>query len=186
MLHLKSSNLVLIPNYFKLFYFKNNNLLVIKLESKKEVRCFKLPLSYSIIIFKNKIFFLTNYNLNNTIVNFKNVFIYINKYIFKTLMNTYGKLKIIGTGFKVFKLVYFLTEILVFKLGFSHLIYLQIQKNIKVFSIQYSELIISTNFTNDVISLINIIKNFKPINFYTGKGIFSYNQIICLRKKKSV
>lgn len=175
-----------IPNYIKLVFCQNQNLFILKLG--KRLNYFKFPVNYLLLTLKNKIYIIikvSQIQSKKTVIICKSLMVFIKKCIYENLNKIYKKLNIVGIGFKVFKVIYFLTEILVFKLGFSHSIYLKIPTNIILYCIQFLKLFLISNFLYNIISLVFCIKSFKFTDLYVGKGIFFYNEKIRLKKNKT-
>jgi ribosomal protein L6P/L9E len=111
--------------------------------------------------------------------------ILIKKFLLELLIKTYKQIKLVGTGFKVNTINNFLINVLVFKLGFSHFIYLKTSCNITHFShLSLKVFLISDSITN-LINLSFLIKSLKLTDVYNGKGIFYYNEQFKLKPLKS-
>lgn len=193
MVFFSTSYLLLVSNFISLFFFKNKNLFIIKFKKKLSYLSFLNDLLI-IVLFKNKIFIIKNHSVNfylkNNILNAingkKKLYDFISKFVYEILVKIYKKLNIIGIGFKIFKLVYFSTQILVFKLGFSHSIYLKMQNKMFIVCLKLCKLFLFGNLINDILILAFLIKSFKLIDIYNGKGVFFYNQKVVLKKKRVV
>lgn len=166
--------LLLIPDYINVLYYKTIKLLIFKYKFK--LIYIKLNISYYFTIIYKKLFF----KINNNKIKFLN---YIKTLLFEISVEIYEKLNLIGIGFKVNLLNNFLTQILMFKLEFSHFIYLKVKSNIKCLCFQYNKIFLINNIQNNIINLICDIRSFKIINKYIGKGIFYYNEILKLKKE---
>lgn len=187
-MHFLSKNcFIAIPNYIKVIFCENQNLFILILG--KRLNYFKFPANYLLLILKHKIYIIIKVlqiqSKKITII-CKNLMVFLKKCIYENLNKIYKKLNIVGIGFKVFKVICFLTEILVFKLGFSHSIYLKIPINIISYCIQSSKLFLISNFLYNIISLVFCIKSLKFTDLYVGKGIFFYNEKIQLKKNKTL
>lgn len=161
-----------IPRNFILLYYKNENLLIMKSNAKYLYT--QLPLKCRLLIFKSKVFL--KFDVNCNIRQITNSIILVKRAVYAILVTTYKKLNIVGVGFKVVKLTKFLAQVLVFKLGFSHSIYIQIKNDISIFCVELSKLFIVSNFIDNVLNIIFLIKYLKSINVYNGKGILFYNE----------
>lgn len=171
------NNLLIIPNYINIVYYKNKYLIILK--HKLKLNSIKLPINYYLIIIKNKIFIIIH-KVNN------NLPLLIQKSVFELITKEYKKLNLIGTGYKISILNNFGIQILVFKLGFSHFVYLCISNNINFLPYQYTNFFIISNIPNIIGNLILLIKSFKNNNIYSGKGIFYYNKTIKLKRPKII
>lgn len=173
---LKSYTL-LIPNYIRIFHFYHNRLLILK--HKLKLHYLKLKLRWYVDFVKNTLV-LTIINATEwvSLSLFK-------KAIFKLLTQTYKKIKLVGIGFKVSTIINFLAKILIFKLGFSHSIYLKIHSSVTYLCCQYLKVFLTSNIVNNSLRLGFIVKTLKRPDIYSGKGIFDYNERLRLKSFKS-
>lgn len=174
--------LCIVPKNLILLFYQYENLLIVKY--KKECLYLKLPVKYCLLIFKNKVFLKVIGYCD--IYEIKSYTILIKKFIYSILIKPYKKLNIFGIGFKVIKVIGFLVQVLVFKLGFSHSVYVQIKNNISILCLDLSKLFIISNCIDSVLNLIFIIKFLRAINVYNGKGILFYNEKVKLKTVKSI
>jgi hypothetical protein len=174
---LLKNNLLIIPNYISIVYYKNKYLIILQYNFK--LNFIRLPINNYLIIIKNKIFIII-YQINN------NLALLIQKSLFELITKEYKKLNLIGTGYRTNMLTNFGIQVLVFKLGFSHFIYLYINNSIKFLSYQYSNFFIISNTTNIIGNLMLLIKSFKNNNIYNGKGILYYNETVELKKPRII
>lgn len=172
---LNSNNkyLIKIPSFISVFYFKKSNIIVFK--SKKTTRftviCFKLK----VLIFKNQIFVFNNFLLKKLSNNLKKklnsvkkkLLSFLKHFLIEIQVKIYGKLKFIGIGYKLFKTNY--NKILLFKLGYSHSIYLKL--NLKFFNLKFTKLFLVSQFYKDLTRISALIRKFKQPDSYKGKGI---------------
>jgi ribosomal protein L6P/L9E len=100
-------------------------------------------------------------------------------------MKTYKQIKLVGTGFKVNTINKFVTNMLVFKLGFSHSIYLKVYNNITYLCCQYIKVFLISDSITNLIDLNFLIKSLKLTDVYNGKGIYYYNERFKLKPLKS-
>lgn len=169
--------LLLIPNYITVFHFKNKYLLIIKY--KQKAHYLKVKTAYCLIFIQNRLVLILTYTKA------WEVFILIKKTMFELLIKTYKKIKLVGTGFKVTTVKNFLTKMLVFKLGFSHSIYLKVHDNITYLCCQSVRVFLISNTLTNLINLSFLIKSLKLTDVYSGKGIFYYNEQFKLKPLKS-
>lgn len=161
-----------IPKNLFLFYYKYEKLIVAKY--KNNYSYLKFPVKCYLLIFKNKVFFKIAASQN--IYEVQNYVILIKKFMHTTLIKNYKKLHLTGIGFKVIKLTKFLVQTLVFKLGFSHFVYLFIENNISTFCVELSKIFITSNFIINLLNTVFLIKLLRSTNVYTGKGVLFYNE----------
>lgn len=91
-------------------------------------------------------------------------------------------LELKGTGYKMRLVADSLMFGIIFRLGYSHLIYIKLSQHFRAFFFNKSILGL---YTNDIWLLnrqANQIFLQKKINIYKGKGVFSKNSIIKLKK----
>lgn len=174
-----------IPNILLTFYFKKNSLIVFK--NKTKIRFLEIKLKLILIIFKNKIFLFNNFLLNIT-SNFKNTLNYyknnvlslIKHFLIEMQVQIYSKLNLIGIGYKLFLTDY--KQILNFKLGYSHSIYLKL--GFLFFNLKFTKLFIVSSFYQHLMQLVSLIRTFKLPEPYKGKGISFQNEQIKLKPIK--
>lgn len=169
------------PQNLLLFYYKYEKLIIAKYENNYSY--LKFPVKCHLLIFKNKIFFKIAASQN--IYKVQNYVILIKKFMHTILVKSYKKLHLTGIGFKVIKLTRFLVQALVFKLGFSHFVYLFIQNNISTFCVELSKIFITSSSITNLLNTIFLIKLLRSTNVYTGKGVLFYNEKIILKTVKS-
>lgn len=174
---LLKSNLLIIPNYINIVYYKKKYLII--LQHKLKLNFIRIPINNYLILIKNKIL-ISIYQINN------NLALLIQRSLFELITKEYKKLNLIGTGYRTNMLTNFGIQVLVFKLGFSHFIYLHINNYIKFLSYQYSNFFIISNITNITGNLMLLIRSFKNNNIYSGKGIFYYNETVKLKKPRII
>lgn len=94
------------------------------------------------------------------------------------------KLKLIGVGYKVSSMEK--ESILLFKLGFSHSIFLKIPQKIKVLTFKSSNIYLFGNSLINVADLAARIRFYKSPEPYKGKGILYSNETITIKEGKKV
>jgi large subunit ribosomal protein L6 len=95
----------------------------------------------------------------------------------------FHKLKLIGIGFKIFKTR--LSNILLFRLGYSHPIFFSI-KFYNVTITKETKLFLESRTYIDTRSFLGLIRKLKIPEVYKGKGIFYSNEKIFLKKGKKI
>lgn len=111
------------------------------------------------------------------------------KKIFKNMKTvTCKKLKLVGVGYKVFKIndKRFDYKLLHFKLGYSHNIYYKIPNTVNIKIRQSNKLFILGDDYDLVSQISSIIKNYKYPEPYKGKGILYFNESIKLKEGKKL
>lgn len=98
-----------------------------------------------------------------------------------TRTTTYKKLKFKGVQNRA---SYIENNLLLLKLGYSHLIYVKIPKNFKIFCFKFKELLLGGNSYKNVMASASLIRSKKSPDPYKGGGILYENEIIKLKKYK--
>ena len=98
----------------------------------------------------------------------------------------YKKLKIVGVSYRALIEESFNNQLLLLKLGFSHLVYLRISNKLSLFCKKRTQLFISSNSYQDVTHTAAIIRNLKSPEPYKGKGILYENEKILLKAGKKI
>ena len=89
-----------------------------------------------------------------------------------------------GVGYKVNIIKENANTLLEFRLGFSHLIRINVPKYIYVFSTKFTELSLLGIDKNAVTQFAAQIRNLKKPDVYKGKGIRFKNEVLVLREGK--
>lgn len=110
----------------------------------------------------------------------------IKQIIIEVSTTLHQKLKLIGIGYKAFFTETFNNKLITFKIGYSHLIYIQIPKNINFFCKKQTQLFILGNSYISIKQLAATIRSIKNPEPYKGKGILYANEKIILKKGKKV
>lgn len=108
----------------------------------------------------------------------------IKQLILETSSILYQKLKFIGVGYRVFEIENIKIKLLMFKLGYSHLIYHKILKNLNIFCLKSTKLFIYGTSYYNITQTASLIRSYKTPEPYKGKGILYDNEIIKLKKGK--
>jgi len=98
----------------------------------------------------------------------------------------YQKLKLIGVGYRVFPVQKFENQLLLFKLGYSHMIYFKIPNDLKIFCLKLTKLFICGNSYQELTQTAAFIRHCKPPEPYKGKGILYENEKIILKEGKKI
>jgi len=98
----------------------------------------------------------------------------------------YKKLVLIGVGYRTL-LAENLTNQIILKLGYSHLIFHKIPKNLNTFCIKYTKLFIfGLTSYNDLTQTTASIRQCKIPEPYKGKGILYHQENVILKKGKKI
>lgn len=94
------------------------------------------------------------------------------------------KLSLVGIGFRIWIKVKKETKILVIKAGFSKDLYIPIPKNILVYSLRPTLLLIRGLQKNKVTQFCSLIRSYKKPDKYKGKGIQYRGEVLSLKPGK--
>lgn len=176
-----------IPKKVTVYYSKIKNCIVIKILKKNKKLI--LPSSFYLVFIKQKIFILTKHAKKIPNAKIKNL-MFLKKIIFsffKIILteiqgNFYKKLILKGIGYKVFDTNY--SNILLFKLGYTHSIYFKL--NLNFFIYKNYKLFLSDNIYQNLLNTSFLIKLLKWPEPYKGKGIYFFNDKIKLKTTKKI
>lgn len=96
------------------------------------------------------------------------------------------KLNLIGVGYKASIVNAKSTDVIHFKLGYSHSIYFKIPKSVNVHCRQANKLFISGNTYQLVSQIAAIIRSYRLPEPYKGKGILHDGEVIILKEGKKI
>jgi len=188
--NIQNKYVVKIPSDIIAIYCEQKNLLILK-----------GPLEQKSIITKVKIVFLANKKIID--ISLIPFFLCSNdkKSTFKAIQGTTAalikqlvievssilnqKLKLIGVGYRVFN-VESVYNLLFFKLGFSHILYFKIAKNLKNFCLKTIKLFVCGYSYASITNVGALIRGLKKPEPYKGKGILYDREKIVLKKGKKV
>lgn len=170
-------------------YSKNKKILTFVKFSK--IRSLKLPFQIFLLKSKNitKInFFLFQKSNKKKLIKsmLGTFFAVIKQLIIEVSSIFYQKLKLVGIGYRVFGVDNLKSQLLLFKLGFSHFLYFRILNDVKIFCSKISKLFIYGNSYLIITQTASLIKSYKKINIYKGKGIFYQTEKIKLKQIKKL
>lgn len=98
----------------------------------------------------------------------------------------YRKLKLVGVGYKIFIIKNEATQVIHFKLGYSHSIYFRVPSSISIKCYKAIKLFISGNRSNYVSQIAALFRSYKIPEPYKGKGILYSNEHIQLKEGKKI
>jgi len=96
------------------------------------------------------------------------------------------KLKLIGVGFRVSYLKVLNSDLLWFKLGYSHAVYFKIPKTLNVFCLKSNKLFLLGNSFTFISQIAALIRSYKIPEPYKGKGILYMSEKITLKEGKKI
>jgi hypothetical protein len=169
--------LILLPIKIKVFTFKNKKILILKKETRTHY--FIYP-GFLDIIYKNNYLHLA-IKSSTTIIKYKALFFFLSQFItcLKQLNKTCSITFLIrGVGLKINLLN---SLILSLKLGYSHLISLLVPKTITI-SIFKKKVILCCYNKITLGNFGNIVYKYRPINIFTGKGLFKKKSFLKLKE----
>lgn len=106
--------------------------------------------------------------------------------LMESFILSYQKMKINGVGYRALFDEPFNQKLLTLKLGYSHLIYVRIIKNLSINCFTKTKLCVFGNSYNNVTQLAALIRSKKTPEPYKGKGILYENENITLKEGKKI
>lgn len=171
---LKNLQFIRIPNDISVFYFKNQNLILVKSKSNCRL-CF---INFSLLLINKKIYIKITKKQN-----FKFFLLFFFKE-FEAKLSL--KLRLVGIGFKIIELKNSLNKIFLLKLGYSHFCYCKIIFDYNVSCLKSTQIYISGFYFFKLKFLAAIIKSTKIPDIYKGKGFRYQNEILVLKQGKKL
>ena len=149
------------------FYLVNNKVTIVIVKDNKVVLKFYINSS---VLLKGRSFIFLNNSLryNDYLSTFNLLKNQINKEFYSSY-NSFGKLHMIGLGFKNF----ILADMLYILVGDCNYIVFKIPANLKVFCKKNQIYILSHN-NSELFNFMSCLKKVKKSNFYKGKGILQF------------
>jgi hypothetical protein len=163
------------------FLFFNNLKFLILNNLYKQKFYFLIPFNLKFLFFNNSIIFIKNNFQNNYIYKYNRFFFF---FFFKKIFNIQTLISktifIKGVGLRI-NFLEDSNNILKLKLGFSHFIYLNFTNNL--FISIFKKKILIRSFNNILLgNFCNILYKFRPINIFTGKGLYIKKQKFKLKQ----
>lgn len=172
-------NPIFFNNSCKLFFCKRKKVLLVKSNTLSFV--FEPPVGIGLLKNKNKLFFIFDKQKKIDIHDYS-CYLLINKF-FKGVNLFFTKVFLIkGLGYKVFYDEK--NNILSFKIGYSHIVNIQLNYFMKAFVQRNNKLVIKSPVLDLLGSFTNRILKIKKIDYYKGKGVLLKNKIISLKQGK--
>jgi len=110
----------------------------------------------------------------------------IKQLLIESTTMTYKKLKLIGVGYRLIPVESFKKQLILLRLGFSHLSYFKIPSNLKIFYKKRVQLFISGYSYQWVTQFASLIRLLKKPEVYKGKGILYEAEKIVLKEGKKI
>lgn len=140
-----------------------------------------------IIVISNLSFTKISKNRTKKLSNFQKIDINLIKQgILEISTVLFKKLKLIGVGFRVFNINNVNYYLLLFKLGYSHFIYVKMLKHINFLNSKMIKLFFFSNYFKKLTQMLSIIRLLKKPEPYKGKGILYNSEKVFLKKKKKI
>jgi large subunit ribosomal protein L6 len=169
------------PKETKILFF-NKNLII---NSTYGTVVFTRPLN------KNK--YIINLTKNSLSISKKNCLIYSKLLKFNNLLQTiiFGvnflfskKISLVGIGFRIWLKNINNNKVLLIKIGFSKDLYIPIPKNVLIYSLRPTLLLLRGLQKNEIYQFCSFIRCYKKPDKYKGKGITFYQEYLFLKPGK--
>jgi len=174
-----------IPESIKVYLLKKDNVLVFFCNNKT----IGLKINTFVFLSKQNNFVCLMLNKNLNFKNFSKVILTktLILSILKSLVQKYTKkLNLTGVGFKVVSAGQKNFSILTLKLGYSHLFFVKIPKDIDIVIPKLNKLFIIGNSFRKVLLLASFLKSLKLPDSYKGKGFSFDTDSVILKPGKKV
>ena len=180
-----------IPKYIKVIYSKKKKIITFigplnKKSLKLSVQLFLIKSKSLIIISPFSFFNVSNNNKKKIKILQGTTNALLKQLIIETSILLYQKLKLVGIGYRTFAVDNFENKLLFFKLGYSHYIYFKIPAKIKICCLKATKLFIYGNSYTAITQTTSLIKSYKKLDPYKGKGILYATEKIKLKVGKKV
>ena len=188
---LKNKYLIKIPKHITTIYSENKKILVFsgplcKKSLKPKVKILFSKDKRTILISSipsSKISNKEKKKLNAIRGTIKSI---IKLFLVETTSILYQKLKLIGVGYRVFYSENLPANLITFKLGYSHQIYVKTSKKINIFCLKFTKLFIFGNSFQEITRETSEIRTLKKPEPYKGKGILYESEKIKLKEGKKI
>jgi len=110
----------------------------------------------------------------------------IKQLLVESVTMIYKKLKLVGVGYRFIPVESFNKQLILLRLGFSHLLYFRIPRNLKIFYKKRVQLFVSGYSYQWVTQFASIIRLLKKPEVYKGKGILYETEKIILKEGKKI
>jgi len=184
-------HIIKIPKNITIYYCANNYLVICTNSSNKKRMILKTKLlidsKKNIIKVTRQPFFTISNNEKKKLKAYQGTQVSLLKQMFLDVSHFFcKKLDLVGVGFRVQLMLKKEFNLLQFKLGFSHLIYFKIPKNLKIFCLKTNRLYILGNSYLFVTQIAALIRTYKIPEPYKGKGILYATETVKLKEGKKI
>lgn len=168
---------IFIEESVSLKVFKTSHLKLLILTNKSAVIYSVIPLFFELKYVKNYLYFVLQNDIRYT---YKQLYFFYSNILQQIkLINKPASITFLlkGVGFKISSLE---NSMLSFKLGYSHLLLLNLPRDVIIYI--FKKKIILCSYNKMVLGNIsNIIYNYRPANVFTGKGLLKKNSFFKLK-----
>lgn len=189
MVHILEKHTVKVPNDIKVVYCSKKKIIV--LIGIKFKKVFKLSVQLLMLKSKNVIkvtplpFFKVSNHEQKKINMIQGTSVaLIKQLIVEISVTLYRKLKFVGVGYRALELDSFKDKLLLFKLGFSHLMYFRISMLVNIFCLKFTKLFIYGNSYTNITQMTSLIRSYKKPEPYNGKGILYDTEKVFIKEGK--
>ena len=187
----KNKEILKIPSNVSTLYLKKKRILIVK--GPLKTKSLNLPLEISIntsentITISSKPFFRMSNAEKKKIKSLKNSLkAKIKHSLIESSTTIFQKLQIVGVGYRVDYNDAKNKNLLVFKLGYSHPLYLKVPKNLNLECLTKTKFYIFGNSYEEVNTFSAKIRAKKKPDVYKGKGLLYVNESPLLKEGKKV
>lgn len=182
--------LIKVPKTISAVYCDNRKVLFVKKEKKTSLIHLKLKLIFlndNTLYVTDKRFFSPSNKEKKSLKSLRGfTFSKIIKNFYQISYTFFKKLKLIGVSYKAFNKNLTNLNLIEFKLGYSHSIFLKPSKDVSVICYKSNILFVQSNSYNKLSEIAAIIRNYKVPEIYKGKGILYQNETIKLKQGKKI
>jgi large subunit ribosomal protein L6 len=182
--------LIKVPKTISVVYCANRRVIFIKKNDKTSLIRLKLKLLFlnnnTLYVTDKKFFSFSNIEKKNLKSLRGFTFSQIVKSFHKVSYTFFKKLKLIGVSYKVFDKTLTNLNLIEFKLGYSHSIFLRPSKDVSVICYKSNILFVQSNSYNKLSEVAAMIRNYKIPEVYKGKGILYQNETVKLKQGKKI
>jgi large subunit ribosomal protein L6 len=187
----KKKYVLQVQNNIEVFYCNQKKIILFKGSIKQKslkihnflkINCFEKKIQLTIDHSKK----LSNLNKKKRKIIQNTTLSLIKQLLIESTTIIYQKLKFIGVGYRAFPVKNFENQLIILKLGYSHPLYFKIPLKVKIFSLKFTTLFLSSySYQALTLSAAKIRLNKVP-EPYKGKGILYDNEKIQLKEGKKI
>ena len=180
-----------IPKNIKVFYYDIKKIIIFKgFAAQKSIRINNLLTIYfykqKLEVTKTNSKILSNINKRKLKMIQITTISLIKQILIESNMIIYQKLKFVGVGYRVSPVEKFENQLIVLKLGYSHLIYFRIPPKTDIVCFKRTLLFLSGYSYQQLTFIASKLRENKVPEQYKGKGILYANEKIVLKEGKKV